>query len=34
MARVASRRDVIWIDHHEAIMLAFEAGPLYHFGSV
>lgn len=26
MTRVASRRAAIWIDHHEAILLAFEVG--------
>jgi hypothetical protein len=27
MTRAASRRVAIWIDHHEAILLAFEVGP-------
>jgi len=27
MARVASRHVAIWIDHHEAIILGFEASP-------
>jgi hypothetical protein len=27
MAGTASRRVAIWIDHHEAILLAFEGGP-------
>ena len=27
MTRAASRHVAIWIDHHEAILLTFEAGP-------